>query len=49
MEKSIHMKKSIPSISGLPRSHKVAGKKAYAKMKGIDLVIKRKIDDYKSK
>jgi hypothetical protein len=34
-------KKNFLSVSDLPRSHRVAGQRAYAEMKGIDPVIKK--------
>ena len=42
-EKSIRMrkKKSFLSVSDLPRSHRVAGQRAYVEMKGIDPVKKK--------
>ena len=36
-----HEKKNFLSVSDFPRSHRVAGKRAYAEMKGIDPVIKK--------
>ena len=41
-------KKFFLSVSDLPRSHRVAGKRAYAEMKGIDPV-KKKLNKPKPK
>jgi hypothetical protein len=43
-----HEKKSFLSVSDLPRSHRVAGQRAYAEMKGIDPV-KKKLNKPKPK
>ena len=43
-----HEKKSFLSVSDLPRLPRVAGKRAYAEMKGIDPV-KKKLNKSKPK